>query len=175
MKPFSTLLAGAALGCLAVTVVACSSAPPANSPPDPNAPGGEMPCTTEAKVCPDGSAVGRSGPKCEFAPCPDAPPGATRPGPPGEQAPPPMQACTKEAKVCPDGSTVGRTGPSCAFAPCPGEGGHGSAPAPGGASSPPAGQCKNLCGNGTCEEIVCQAVGCPCSESKASCPQDCKK
>lgn len=28
-------------------------------------------CTMEAKICPDGSAVGRSGPKCEFAPCPD--------------------------------------------------------------------------------------------------------
>ncbi|MDO8566087.1 MAG: M23 family metallopeptidase [Candidatus Moranbacteria bacterium] len=28
-------------------------------------------CTMEAKVCPDGSAVGRSGPTCEFAPCPD--------------------------------------------------------------------------------------------------------
>ncbi len=27
-------------------------------------------CTMEAKVCPDGSAVGRSGPNCEFAPCP---------------------------------------------------------------------------------------------------------
>jgi hypothetical protein len=27
-------------------------------------------CTTEAKLCPDGSAVGRSGPNCEFAPCP---------------------------------------------------------------------------------------------------------
>lgn len=27
-------------------------------------------CTMEAKLCPDGSAVGRSGPKCEFAPCP---------------------------------------------------------------------------------------------------------
>lgn len=27
-------------------------------------------CTMEAKVCPDGSFVGRSGPKCEFAPCP---------------------------------------------------------------------------------------------------------
>ena len=27
-------------------------------------------CTEEAKICPDGSAVGRSGPKCEFAPCP---------------------------------------------------------------------------------------------------------
>lgn len=27
-------------------------------------------CTQEAKVCPDGSAVGRTGPDCEFAPCP---------------------------------------------------------------------------------------------------------
>ncbi|MFA6227108.1 MAG: hypothetical protein WC631_01330 [Candidatus Paceibacterota bacterium] len=27
-------------------------------------------CTMEAKICPDGSAVGRIGPKCEFAPCP---------------------------------------------------------------------------------------------------------
>src|SRR4051794_22901956 len=27
-------------------------------------------CTTEAKICPDGSAVGRSGPDCEFAACP---------------------------------------------------------------------------------------------------------
>lgn len=27
-------------------------------------------CTEEAKVCPDGSTVGRTGPNCEFAPCP---------------------------------------------------------------------------------------------------------
>ncbi len=27
-------------------------------------------CTMEAKICPDGSTVGRSGPKCEFAECP---------------------------------------------------------------------------------------------------------
>ena len=27
-------------------------------------------CTEEAKLCPDGSAVGRTGAKCEFAPCP---------------------------------------------------------------------------------------------------------
>lgn len=27
-------------------------------------------CTMEAKLCPDGSSVGRTGPKCEFAPCP---------------------------------------------------------------------------------------------------------
>ncbi len=30
----------------------------------------EVPCTMEAKICPDGSAVGRSGPLCEFAECP---------------------------------------------------------------------------------------------------------
>ncbi|MEK6891936.1 MAG: hypothetical protein AABX25_02000 [Nanoarchaeota archaeon] len=29
-------------------------------------------CTEEAKICPDGSAVGRTGPNCEFAPCPSA-------------------------------------------------------------------------------------------------------
>lgn len=27
-------------------------------------------CTMDAKICPDGSAVGRMPPKCEFAPCP---------------------------------------------------------------------------------------------------------
>jgi hypothetical protein len=27
-------------------------------------------CTMDAKICPDGSAVGRVGPNCEFAPCP---------------------------------------------------------------------------------------------------------
>lgn len=27
-------------------------------------------CTMEAKLCPDGTYVGRSGPNCEFAPCP---------------------------------------------------------------------------------------------------------
>ena len=30
-------------------------------------------CTMEAKMCPDGSAVGRSGPNCTFAPCPEVP------------------------------------------------------------------------------------------------------
>ncbi|MFA6424458.1 MAG: hypothetical protein WCV83_04075 [Candidatus Magasanikbacteria bacterium] len=27
-------------------------------------------CDMMAKLCPDGSAVGRTGPNCEFAPCP---------------------------------------------------------------------------------------------------------
>lgn len=31
---------------------------------------GGIACTMEAKICPDGSAVGRTGPKCEFAECP---------------------------------------------------------------------------------------------------------
>lgn len=29
-------------------------------------------CTAEAKICPDGTAVGRTGPNCEFAECPGA-------------------------------------------------------------------------------------------------------
>lgn len=28
-------------------------------------------CTEEAKICPDGSVVGRTGPNCEFAECPE--------------------------------------------------------------------------------------------------------
>jgi len=27
-------------------------------------------CTADAKICPDGTGVGRVGPNCEFAPCP---------------------------------------------------------------------------------------------------------
>jgi hypothetical protein len=46
---------------LALTLSACGS-----SQSNPVA------CTEEAKICPDGSAVGRTGPNCEFAPCPPA-------------------------------------------------------------------------------------------------------
>jgi hypothetical protein len=31
---------------------------------------GRVACTMEAKLCPDGSSVGRTGPNCEFAQCP---------------------------------------------------------------------------------------------------------
>jgi hypothetical protein len=34
--------------------------------------------------------------------------------------------------------------------------------------------CKDECGNGECQEIVCMGSGCPCAESSASCPEDCK-
>jgi hypothetical protein len=32
--------------------------------------GEQIACTDEAKLCPDGSSVGRTGPNCAFAPCP---------------------------------------------------------------------------------------------------------
>jgi hypothetical protein len=37
---------------------------------DTNVPGDKTACTEEAKVCPDGSSVGRTGPDCQFAECP---------------------------------------------------------------------------------------------------------
>lgn len=58
-------------------------------------------CTREAKICPDGSAVGRTGPNCEFAPCPEAKPD--------------MRVCPMDAMMCPDGRYVGRSGPNCEF------------------------------------------------------------
>jgi len=35
--------------------------------------------------------------------------------------------------------------------------------------------CRNFCGDGICQEIVCMEVGCPCAETKESCPIDCVK
>lgn len=58
-------------------------------------------CSEEAMICPDGSTVTRTGPRCEFAECP------TR-----------VSVCTADVKECPDGSYVARTGPNCEFAPC---------------------------------------------------------
>lgn len=89
-------------------------------------------------------------------------------GPAAPDGPPP-QGCTEEAKICPDGSSVGRVGPSCEFAPCP----DSTAPPPASGPAPEA-TCKDECGNGTCEEVVCMAVGCPCAETKESCPADCE-
>jgi hypothetical protein len=64
---------------------------------------GLIACTQEAKLCPDGSGVGRTGPNCEFAPCPN------------EKPVKPDGRCTKDARRCPDGSYVGRSGPNCEF------------------------------------------------------------
>ena len=65
-------------------------------------------CTADAKLCPDGSSVGRVGPNCDFQKCPE-----------NNNQP---VGCTKEAKLCPDGSSVGRVGPNCDFQKCPEDG-----------------------------------------------------
>jgi hypothetical protein len=101
-------------------------------------------CTEEAKICPDGSSVGRTGPECHFAPCPgeagvsedsegqsgegessEAVPQRPPAGKPGSPRYIPRDqeqiACPMDAKICPDGTGVSRTGPNCEFAPCPGD------------------------------------------------------
>ena len=37
-------------------------------------------CTLEAKICPDGSSVGRTGPNCDFAACPSQSPTSSKSG-----------------------------------------------------------------------------------------------
>jgi len=90
-----------------------------------------MVCTEDARICPDGTAVGREGPDCEFAPCPgetggDCPPDTmtcadgqvlVRHGSKCEF--PACGDCPADAMLCPDGTSVGRQGPDCEFAPCP--------------------------------------------------------
>ncbi|MFZ3100352.1 MAG: hypothetical protein WA103_03950 [Minisyncoccales bacterium] len=44
---------------------------PATLPPSQSNPAASTACTMEAQICPDGSAVGRTGLNCEFAPCPE--------------------------------------------------------------------------------------------------------
>ncbi|MEK7514882.1 MAG: hypothetical protein AAB608_00675 [Patescibacteria group bacterium] len=61
MKSYLNIL----LAVLAVVVLGVVFTSFDNAP----APGG-IACTEEAKLCPDGSAVGRTGPNCAFAPCP---------------------------------------------------------------------------------------------------------
>ncbi len=66
-------------------------------------------CSMEAKLCPDGSGVGRTGPNCEFAPCP-----ASRP-PAGQclkdaDCPTPAYTCEETQGT---GTVCSSTDPSC--------------------------------------------------------------
>ncbi len=89
--------------------------------------GGPIACTMEAKICPDGSSVGRSGPNCEFTQCPEIKVSNTTDGNNGGSAQststipgnPGATACSMEALACPDGSFVSRSGPNCEFSACP--------------------------------------------------------
>jgi hypothetical protein len=66
-------------------------------------------CTQEAKQCPDGSYVGRTGPNCEFAACPQG----------SSSVPSEPKVCPQIAKPCPDGSYVSPQGPNCEIPACP--------------------------------------------------------
>jgi hypothetical protein len=87
-------------------------------------------CSAEARLCPDGSYVGRTGAACEFSPCtmPSAriheiPPvddtTSTEPSTEATSSHSGEVACPMDAKQCPDGSYVGRSGTQCEFSPCP--------------------------------------------------------
>jgi len=66
-------------------------------------------CTMEAKICPDGSSVGRTGPNCEFPTCPQ---------PTGK-----LQAidCTERNQICTEEymPVCGQVQVECIKAPCP--------------------------------------------------------
>ena len=61
----STLLSTAFLAGCGTTAVQPKTQPTSQAPQ-------ATACTMDAKACPDGSYVGRTGPNCEFAPCPTA-------------------------------------------------------------------------------------------------------
>ena len=33
--------------------------------------------------------------------------------------------------------------------------------------------CKNMCGDGVCQQIVCEGTDCPCAEDPVNCTKDC--
>lgn len=90
----------------------------------------------------------------------------------GQATPRPIEAPPKNFKECVErgGNILKSYPPQCVTAD-----GTRFMQDEGAASSKAARGCKDLCGNGKCEEIVCMAIGCPCSESHESCPQDCKE
>ncbi len=68
-------------------------------------------CTEDAKICPDGSAVGRVPPDCEFAPCPKTVQEPVTKSPPSNETLPHtiLSECTDgelKSTTCPDGVTT---------------------------------------------------------------------
>lgn len=83
--PSSTLSSPRVLALLSLLASLVSGCAANVSPPKEQA---EPSCTTEAVQCPDGSLVGRTGPKCALAPCPGVSAG-TPAAPSGSAAPRP--------------------------------------------------------------------------------------
>lgn len=63
-------------------------------------PPGPVACTMDAKLCPDGTAVGRVGPSCEFAPCPPTPDPVPTPAPIPGPTPVPVPVPTGKGNEC---------------------------------------------------------------------------
>lgn len=57
---------------LAAAIASCTQTNASDTPQPAPQPAPKVACTEEAKQCPDGSWVGRSGPHCEFI-CPPPP------------------------------------------------------------------------------------------------------
>ena len=90
MKTRTTL----ALAFLAAAVAGACTPKKDTANPDDKA----VACTEEAKVCPDGSSVGREGPNCEFAACPgEGEAAAEADAPEGEGEPADAEAPSDEA------------------------------------------------------------------------------
>jgi hypothetical protein len=84
-------------------------------------------CPSDAKVCPDGTVVSRTGLNCTFPACPGEPVSPTIPG----QQVSAGAMCSQDTKFCSDGTTLSRTGPNCTFPACPEtQGGSGSVCSP---------------------------------------------
>lgn len=79
----------------------CTPAVPTKPIPEPGPP--PVACTMEAKQCPDGSYVGRSGPNCEFAACP-----GTAPQPAPEPVPTPAPSPSGTSCSGPGDTACGR-------------------------------------------------------------------
>jgi hypothetical protein len=60
----------------------------------------QLGCTLEAKICPDGTTVGRTGPNCEFALCPEYDPSQTI-------------SNYRECAIAPDSSVIESFPPQC--------------------------------------------------------------
>ena len=80
-------------------------------------------CPTDAMICPDGTAVGRSGPDCEFDPCPDAPDtdSGTEGDPPPDACPPDLSYFEPAACPSKDEGTPYVIDPGCYVDCDPGE------------------------------------------------------
>jgi len=71
-------------------------------------------CTDEAKICPDGSAVGRSGPNCAFGACPSRSPIRTQiPSPQATQDKSRPYYCVEESDCVIKHSNTGCGNPGC--------------------------------------------------------------